>query len=378
MANRFQPIKRGKVIEQNITMYLDDSPAAFHGWENLTVSENIDSIANGFSFQIPQRFQQTNSDFKLSPGVKVEIFVNKEPVLTGRIDRTAVSIGPNTKTVNISGRSLPADLVDCAVEGPMEYKNISLDNLARELIAPFGLKVFLSVTPKIIAKVGIKPGDTVFDIIDKQARLQGFFWLSTRGGNIRLTKGAAGEERFRADSKIEEDINMKTGSVILDDSQRFSNYTVKGQIVGTDNYPGIVASVASGTAIDEGIRRNRPLILVAEGSADTEIAKQRAQWEAASRLAKAVKINVLVQNWQQETIKLWGVNQLIRLKSRSLGIDGDFLSTTVERIRSNSEGTISRIALTRQDAYQPKPVIPKDGAGANTLEGIVAFSQRSD
>jgi len=378
VSNRFQPKVKGKIIPQNITMYLDDSTDAFHGWENLTVGENINTIANAFSFDIPQVFFQTNSPFKLTAGVKVSIFLNKQRVITGFIDRPAVSLGPSTRKVNISGRSLSSDLVDCSVEGKMEYKNILIDSLARKLLAPFpGLKVFLSVEAKSIAKFAIRPGDSVFEALDRAARLQGAFWIGTREGNIRLTQGATSEARFRSVSRLEENINMKTGSVIIDDSQRYSKYTVKGQTTGTDNYPGVISSVGEGVAFDRGILRNRPLVIIAEGNADTEICKQRAQWEAATRTAKSVKINIVTKDWTQEDGTIWGVNQLVPVISASLGLDGSFLTTNIERVRSNSEGTITRIALTRQDAYNPKPEIKDDGANFKSLEGIVNFSQRN-
>ena len=173
--NRFRPKNFGKTIADSVTMYLDNNKTAFHGWEDLTVTKSLDNLSNAFSFTVPQKFQQTDTEFKLAPGVRVNIFVNKERVLTGRIDRTSISISAANKSVTFSGRSLNSDLVDCTVEGAKEYKNIPLENLARQLVQPFGLKVFLSVTPATVPKVAIKPGDTVFEVLDKYARLQGFF-----------------------------------------------------------------------------------------------------------------------------------------------------------------------------------------------------------
>ena len=145
--NRLLPLNKGKPISEAITLYIDDSATAFHGFENITVVENIDSIANPFSFDIPQKYQQVGSNFKIYPGAKVAIAVNKEKVLVGRVDRLQVDTSSSNKKISVSGRSLPADLVDCSVQGAMEYNNISLDSLAKKLVSPFGIKVFLSVVP---------------------------------------------------------------------------------------------------------------------------------------------------------------------------------------------------------------------------------------
>lgn len=417
---RFRPTLKGKIPPQDITMYLDDSSTAFHGFEDLTVVENIDSIANPFSFRIPQKYSDPlkalsapslgsvqslaggSDGFAVYPGMKVEIYVNDIKVVTGRIDRVEIEISSRAKGMTVSGRSIVADLVDCTVDAPYEYSDISILSLAKKLVSQFDddIKVLTSVTPtKLIDKIAIKPGETVFEVLNRAAREQGFFWLATRGGNIRLTEGAQNEEgesglsvssvigaaasalgfgssRFRADSRIEEDVNLKSGRITIDDSQRFSDYTVKGSTRGQDTYPGAVASISEGIAKDMGIDRYRPMTIISEGNIDIIDAQKRAQWEAANRIGRAVQIEIVVQNWlQEDSDKLWGVNQLISIKSPTLGMDGDFLSTSVERIRSNGEGTLSRISLTREDAFIPEPVIPADGAGAESLEAIIAKSQ---
>lgn len=372
--NRFRPQKKGATIPQSVQMFLDGSTTVFHGWESLQISKSIDALAQTFSFQIPQKFQQTNSEFRLKPGTRVAVFVNQERVITGRVEKLSIALSADTKTVQVSGRTLNADLVDCSATGNSEYQSINIIDFARQLSSPFGIKVFNSLEGAgNIPKIAVKTGDSVFDVIDKAARLQGGFWISTREGNIRLTRAGRG----RADSKIHEDVNMESGTVTIDDSERFSRYTIKGQQPGSDNYPGATANSAEGIATDSGIFRFRPLAMKAEGNVDTELAKKRAQWEASTRLAKAIKIEVQVQGWLQETGVIWGLNQLINLKSETLGIDGDFLSTTIQHVRNDSEGTVTKIGLTRQDAYTPEPDIPAASKGGNSLEAIVQLSQQN-
>lgn len=369
--NRFLPKEKGKIVEQSVVMYLAGSKVAFHGWENLTITKSLDALATAFKFRIPQQFREKNKQFKLAPNVKVQINVNDYPVITGRVETLNSVFSTEENSLEISGRSLTADLVDCSVIGPTEYNNISLDKLARELIKPFGLKVYLSAIPKVIAKVSIKPGDTVFEVLDKYARAQGLFWVTTREGNLRL----ASEANSRADTRIEEGVNLLSGSVNIDMSHRFSKYTVKAQTSADDNFPGLISRAAQGEASDLGVARNRPLLIVAEGNLDNSLAKTRAQWEAAQRLAKSYTIEVTVQGWQQETGILWGLNQRMHIKSPSLGIDGEFLSDSVDHVRTYDEGTITRIGLTLKGAYKPEPVIPK-GAD-NSLQAVVDFSKNN-
>lgn len=369
--NRFVPKSKGRVIPQSVVMYLGGTRSAFHGWEDLTIKKDLEQLATTFSFKIPQSFREANKTFKLAPQTRVQINVNEQPVITGRIETLNSSLSSEENSITVSGRSLTGDLVDCAVVGPMEYVNISLDKLARELIKPFGLKVFLSANPKVISKVSIKPGDKVFEVLDKYARGQGLFWVTTREGNLRL----AFPGNSKSDSRIEEHVNLKSGSVNIDETQRFAKYIVRGQSSADDDFPGVVAGTPEATALDNGVNRYRPTIDIAEGNLTQELAKSRAQWEAGYKLARCFQILVTVQGWQQETGILWGLNQLTPVVSETLGLNGIFLSNSVEHIRSRSEGTVTRIGLTLKNAYSISPAIPK--GASDDLQGIVDFSKKN-
>lgn len=370
--NRFTPKSKGKIIPQSVVMYLGGTKSAFHGWEDLSIKKDLEQLATTFSFKIPQSFRDTHKEFKLAPQTRVQINVNGQPVITGRIETMVSQLTPDENSITVGGRSKTGDLVDCAVLGPpFEYNNISLDKLARELLKPFGLKVFLSANPKVIPKVSIKPGDKVFEVLDKYARGQGFFWVTTREGNLRLMSPG----NSKADTRLEENFNILAGSVNIDETQRFSKYVVKGSSSADDNFPGVVSSVPEGIALDKGVARYRPHVEISEGNLTTELAKSRAQWEAAYKLAQGFNILITVQGWQQETGILWGLNQLTKVKSITMGLDGTFLSKSIEHIRSKSEGTITRIGLTLKDAYKISPAIPK--AATDDLQAVVDFSKKN-
>lgn len=371
VQNRFIPLQLGKPIPQSVVVYLGGTSSAFHGWEDLSIKKEMEQLAPTFSFKIPQKFRKENPNFKLTPGVRVQINVNQQPVITGRIETLQSSLSSDDNSIVISGRALTGDLVDCAVVGPMEYENLALDKLAEKLLQPFKLKVYLSAVPQVIPKVSIKPGDTVFEVLDKYARLQGLFWVTTRGGNLRL----ASPGNSRADSIIAEDVNLKEGSVSIDHSQRFSKYVVKGQASADDNFPGVVSSVPEAEALDNGVTRYRPHVTIAEGNLTQELAKSRARWEAAYKLAKGFSVNVTVQGWQQASGILWGLNQLTKIVSPSLGINGTFLSNSIEHLRTHSDGTITKIGFTLKDAYKIAPSIPANAADG--LAAIVEFSKKN-
>ena len=352
MTNKFWPRNRGKLIRDAVTLYVGGQ--AFTGWESVNITKDLGSICNSFSVVFHDKYQSFKTPWPLKPGLEFQAQIGSATVCTGYIEKLETGFGTGSRQFTISGRSKPGDLVDCSVTGDMEYSNLSLDALARKLVEPFGLKVLLSVIPSIIDKFSVKPGETVFEALDRAARMQGYMWVSTRHGNIRLTRAA----RARAYSEIHQDANMLSGSISVDTTQRHDAYTVIGQTFGSDEFNSAAAASPTGSASDNGVFRHRPLTIIAEGPVNSDQAASRAQWEAANRIAKGQEVRVTVQGWQQEDKSLWGINQVVRLKSRFLGLNTDLLTTSVEHIKGNDTGTITNITLVRADSFSPQPTIP--------------------
>lgn len=351
--NRKQATQRGKILPDAVNIFLDGGQV-FEGWKKVSIQKNLESIANQFTIQLHDRFEATGQNWPIKPGVGVKVNIGDERVITGRIEKMSVDYSAGSRAVSVSGRSFPGDLVDCSAMGS-EFTQITLVDLAKQLVEPFGLKVFTSVEDKTIEKFGVKPGESVFEALNRAARLQGFFWISTRFGNIRLTRAA----RARATSKLVQDANIKSASMTIDESERHSEYIVKGQSQGLPNFNGANAAQVEGRAKDSGIGIYRPLITIAEGSVDQDAAQTRAQWEATNRLARGLDMNVTVEGWRQEDGSLWGINQLIRVKAPFLGINSNMLSTQITHTQDRGSGTLTTMSLVRPDSFSPKPEIKK-------------------
>jgi len=345
------PLQNGRPLADAVSILVGGQ--AFHGWKTVSVGKHIESICNTFSILLDDRFDGMNSTWPLKPDTDIKIGIGSERVLTGRIEIASPQFNSEGRSFTISGRSNAGDIVDCTHEGPTEFKNIRLDRLAEELIKPFGLKVYLSVTPLVIKKFAVKPGESVFEAIDRAARLQGFFWIATRGGNIRLTRAG----RARSFSALEQDVNILAASAVYDGSKRFSKYTVKGQAGGLEEFFGKSASQPKGTATDKGAPRYRPLTIIAEGDVNGAQAKTRAEWEASSRLAQMARIEVTTDSWTQADDSLWGLNQITKVRSTYLGMDRDLLSASINHTKTNGGGTTTNITLVDAQAYNPAPIV---------------------
>lgn len=354
MGNERVPTKKGKEIKDEVTIVAGGQ--TFDGWGNVSVTRNLESIANQFSISLFDKFEGLKRDWPLKSGVEVKININGDRVMTGNIELTDVNYSDENRDFIVAGRSKAGDIVDCGHDGPCEYKNITLDKLAEELIKPFGLKVFLSVVPKVINKFAVKPGESVFEALDRAARTQGFFFISTRDGNIRLTRAA----RARANTSLEQGVNILLAGAKFDDSKRHSEYIVKGQTSGLADFFGTDVSQPEGRAKDLGITRHRPFIMVAEGNTDAAQAKDRAQWEASNRLAQATRIVGTVQGWTQDDGSLWDINQVTNFKSTMLGLNRDLLISSVTYADGANTGKTASLTLVDPKSYDLAPEVNKD------------------
>ncbi len=354
--NVFRPIKKGKIINNAISATLDNGQI-LHGWENISITKNLDAIAHGFSMDITDKWRQIGEKWVLKPGAKITIRVGDELFLTGFIDALNSNLSSTSRKVSISGRSLAGDLVDCSTKDKSEFNDISLTQLTRQLIAPFNIKVSAKTSVgDNFTKFSIEQGDTIFDTLERAARLRAVMFISNGAGNIEIVRAGT----TKTFSELHQGVNIISGTSAFNNSDRFSEYTVKGQSQGTDSIlSGKQASAPVGTAKDNGIARFRPMVIVASGNVDDGKARTRAQWEASVRAAKGASLSIQTQDWRQENGEFWDINELVHVHAGHLGVNDDFLISGLSFTKGLGAGTLTNFTLVRKDAFNPQPVIEK-------------------
>ena len=123
-------------------------------------------------------------------------------------------------------------------------------------------------------------------------------------------------------------------------------------------------------AYDRGIKRYRPVLILAENSVDNDGAQKRAEFESTFRAAKASIISTVVQGWKQKDGSLWAPNQTVHIDARSIGVKSDMLINRV-RFEQSESGRRVELELIRPDAFEFKTEIkeeddPLDGLGWDT------------
>jgi prophage tail gpP-like protein len=382
----------------------------YSGWKQMQVTRGLEQATSTFELAVSERWPllEEATAWQIKPGDSCEIFLDGDLVLTGYVEKYAPAYSGTSHDISCTGRSKTCDFVDASVMGTDgQYKGLTPGQLARELAQPFGLDVVVQFDGEPIPDAQIQQGETCFAMVERLSRLQEILITDDPQGRLVLTRAGAGH----CSTVLEQGRNILSASAEHNDSQRFSDYIVKGQLPGDRTYsdfgetgadppppftladwrglkPGARFAIerAAGkkktepkaltqiiaSAHDADIRRYRPKLIVAEKQADTKEAQQRADWEMRRRIANGKKATITVNGWRQEDGRLWLQNENVYVLSRWLDLYEPLLISVVKYTYGDG-GELVELELTLPDAFLPegkrKTKVEKDASGKPAAKG---------
>lgn len=327
----------------------------YQGWTSVEVHRSMEAVAGSFNLKLTERWPGRSTPWKIMPGDECELLLDGQTVILGYLDSVAPKYDAGRHEITVTGRDATADLVDCSADHkPGQWSDISLERLVQTLAEPFGIGLTVEAdTGEAFRTFTLQTGETVWEAIDRAARQRGVLVVSDAAGGLVITRRGTN----RAGVQLVEGRNIMAASAELSQEDRFGTYIVKGNQPGTDNLNGEAAAAVSARAEDAGVKRYRPLVVMAEGATNPNVARQRAEWEASVRAGRAQTASVTVQGWQESDGALWVPNRLVTVRSPMLRMDGDLLITGVRYRKGSQRGTTAVLALARPDAYEPKPEV---------------------
>ncbi|WP_282265919.1 phage baseplate assembly protein [Stenotrophomonas sp. PS02298] len=335
---------------------LNVNSTAYGGWKSINVRRSMEEISGSYSLGISELWPEQAEPREIRTGDSASVVLDKVPLVTGYVDQVEPGYDAYSHGVTVSGRDATADLVDCAAEhGKGEWRNVRLDQIARDLATPYGTTVLVQTElGAAFPSFAIEPGESVFDCLERAARQRGVLLLSDGKGGLVL--GMAGSGGTVATPLVEGE-NIRSCSASNDASQRFKTYIVKGQRAGSDQVNGAAASALRAVATDSGVKRARTLVIIAEDEGDLASLTKRAQWEATVRAARALTVRCEVAGWTHAG-GIWHPNSIVRFRSPTVRLDRDLLIREVELI-ADEQGKRTNLILTPQEAYSSQPVTAK-------------------
>jgi prophage tail gpP-like protein len=335
----------------------------YNGWKSIRVTRSIESMSGSFALEVSDRWANQEVPWPIAEWDACRVQIDGETVIDGYIGKRGQSLSESARGLSYTGRDRAGQLVDCSARLPKwTYRNVTLEEFARTLAAPFDVTV--SVQPGLVlkrqAKIVVNPGDSPFKMIQDNTSTDGVIVVSDGAGGIVITRSGTDRAFPLLQGK-----NVKAADIEYNGDERFHRYVVMTQIAGTDQVFGNGTRIHA-EAIDEGVKlASRVLVIRPEKGYDRADAQRRADWEARIRAAKAETGNVTVQGWRQSSQpgglagsrrgELWRPNMITYVRIPSIGIDGDMLISQVDYAVDDAGGQVTMMRVIRPDAFTPEP-----------------------
>lgn len=336
---------------------------SYAGWTSLGVTRAMDASSGAFTVELTERWDEGSGPAMLEPwpilpGDECEVKLAGESLIKGYVDIFRPSFDANSHTINIQGRDKTADIIDCsAVHNPDQWKNLDVLAFAKIICKPFNIEVKADVdVGERFATIKLQQGETGFEAIERYAKQRKLLLMPGGGGGLLITR--AGTKR--ASVSLVQGENIKVASGSIDHSQRFSEYIVKAQASFNEWSDGEREAHIRASVTDTGVQRYRPMLIIAEAGGTGASVKDRATWEANTRIGKSASASITVQGWRQfPGGPLWEPNMLVPVSSPWLRMDGEMMIRQVTYERGDG-GTTSKLDIVSPQAFAPEPPDSKD------------------
>ncbi|MTD32416.1 phage baseplate assembly protein [Paludibacterium denitrificans] len=267
----------------------------YGGWTDIEIQRGLEQVSGQFTLQVTDRWPEQTEPRPIMPGQSAVVTIDNEPVVTGWVDDTKPGYDEKNTWFNVTGRDKTCDLIDCsAMFKTGQWKKSSLLRIATDLLSSYSIAVVVGDRAKgpayeIIDSFNIEEGETVFDCLERAARLKAvMLWTDGMGRLVIDLPGST-----KATTALIEGQNIKRIDGNFSWHERYSEYIVKGQARGHAQHN------AKGTSTDSVVTRHRPLIIPAEDQVHGPSAQQRADWECTVRKGRGNRATIRVQSWRQ-------------------------------------------------------------------------------
>lgn len=335
----------------------------YGGWKSVRVVRGIDQVAGTFELGVSELWPGQDLTRQIRAGDRCKVSVDRTTVITGYVDDVQISEAKDSHEVSVSGRDATGDLVDCsAIHKTGRWSDRKIEQIAEDVCQPFGIKVTADAdTGAKVSSWAIQEGESAFECLERLARHAGVLLVSDGLGGLRITRAGA----RRVGTALVREQNILAASGTLSFRDRFSQYVAKGESFGTDETSG-PALLPKAVVVDAGVKRYRPLIVLAEDLATPETLKRRAEWERNVRGGRSTDVAVKVQGWSHAA-GLWRPNEIVGVQHPALRLNHDLLIRSVAFVLDES-GTVTELALTMPEAFQLVPLPQKEENWWNIAE----------
>jgi prophage tail gpP-like protein len=352
------------------TVELTVDGLTYRGWRSMKCSLGLDAAAAEISIEMAERWAGAEDAAQIArsirPGAAFTLTLEGEAVVEGFLDALEVAYDATNHTLTVRGRERTADLVDCAatVDGPYEWANIGLEEAARRIAEPYGIRVRAEADlGKAFPRFSIQPGEAAWEAIARAARERAVIATGDGLGTLILTRAGEGGEAAGALRLGGKDGNILRANGSFDVAERHDVVVVRGQAQGETE-----ASQGEARASDEDIIRHRPKVILAEAQGEGVTFQDRAAHEVRVAAGKSRRVRYTVPGWRGSSGNLWLPNTKVWVEDAFLELKRELLISNVT-FSLTEQGTVTELQVAPLDAYALLPEPGKGGGGGGGESG---------
>lgn len=323
----------------------------YGGWKSLTFRRSLEECCAAFSLEVTEKWPGTDARRPIKRGAAYSMSLGGDEVAAGYVDGTPRSYGTDMHSVSVKARCGLADIVDCAaiVDGPHEFSNIGLAEIAARLCKPYGVSVQTQCDLGApFPRFAIQPGETVWSALDRAMRMRAVLAHSDARHTLVFTRAGLGGT---AAGSLQLGQNVKSATGEFSFEQRFSDIIVRGQQESADDLDTTSEMQAEGRAHDAAVMRYRPTVIVGETVAADQTLTERAEWHKAVAYGRSATATYTVQGWRDAGGALWRPNTTVPVRDDYLEINEPLLIVSTELQLSPEGGTTATLTVSHPSAY---------------------------
>jgi prophage tail gpP-like protein len=272
-----------------------------------------------------------------------KVYVGGRLIITGRLYDISIEVSPDEIRKDLEGFSNTIDIVDSNMpKPPYEFRNVTLDQIAKSLAEPFQIPVIFEGDPGgQFKRVTIEKTEKVFEFLAKLAKQRQLLVTSTNKGELLFT---------RANTRSKPIGSLTVGLPPLN--------TASGKFAGRKRFKGTKAlskrrgqKTKFAVSKDEVVPVSRFKTFSADDTTSGDIQKA-ADWDRSKQVGESLGLTLPVSNWYGPNGNLWTENTIVTLKSSALYTpDGfNFIIRAVE-FNFNSDGRTAQLSLVPPQVY---------------------------
>jgi prophage tail gpP-like protein len=339
----------------------------FTQWNKIQIFKSMNAISGGVVLQSPDFEKGTPSNWKIYIGDEYQLKVGNAIISSGYIDRICPIYGIATNNIsyfkfNIFCRDKTSVLADSVYDkSENEWKNETVLNIIRRICSAYSIEVAYEKTintevNKKIDNFKHNEGDLAITSIIRLTNEIGILPISYGDKRLTLIKGTT---NILSTDAIDVGKNVKEVNSEHSNTDRYSNYIIKGIGSGNDNKQLIDFIQPYGEAADSVISNYRPLIIYSDVLTDNGKCQAKAKWERNIRAGNSRKKMYRMNNWIQSDSKLWNINTITRVKDWCANIDKNMLISEANYIYDAKNGSACVLTVVDKNTYSTNDVLIK-------------------